>query len=122
MPRALQLALIGEFNSEALAHQAIPTALKLAADNIGTSIEAHWTPTDGIRTESDVAGFDGFWCVPAGPHRSVDGASLAIRYARLNARPFLGTCAGFQHLILEYAQSVLGWSDAEHGELAPQSS
>ncbi|RZA10062.1 MAG: hypothetical protein EOP02_35245, partial [Proteobacteria bacterium] len=32
---------------------------------------------------------------------------------------FLGTCGGFQHAVLEYARNVLGWADAEHGELVP---
>lgn len=42
-----------------------------------------------------------------------------IGAARETGRPFLGTCAGFQHAILEYARAVLGWADAEHGETAP---
>ncbi len=45
----------------------------------------------------------------------------AIQFAREQRRPFLGTCGGFQHAVLEYARNVLGWKDAEHGELAPQS-
>jgi CTP synthase (UTP-ammonia lyase) len=47
------------------------------------------------------------------------GALLAIRYARENRVPFLGTCAGFQHAVIEYAQNVLGWSDAAHAETTP---
>lgn len=64
--------------------------------------------------------FDGFWCVPGSPYRDTDGALRAIRFAREQRRPFLGTCGGFQHAVLEYARNVLGWKDAEHGELAPQ--
>jgi CTP synthase (UTP-ammonia lyase) len=52
------------------------------------------------------------------PYRDTDGAR-AIRFAREQQRPFLGTCGGFQHAVLEYARNVLGWADAEHGELAP---
>src|SRR5690606_14298420 len=33
--------------------------------------------------------------------------------------PFLGTCGGFQHAVLDYARQVLGWADAEHAELNP---
>jgi CTP synthase (UTP-ammonia lyase) len=57
--------------------------------------------------------------VPASPYRSTDGALRAIRFAREQGRPFLGTCGGFQHAVLEYARSVLGWVDAEHAETAP---
>jgi CTP synthase (UTP-ammonia lyase) len=35
--------------------------------------------------------------------------------------PFLGTCGGFQHAVLEHARQVLGWHDAEHAETAPDS-
>lgn len=47
---------------------------------------------------------------------ALEGALIAIRYARENSIPFLGTCGGFQHAILEYARNVLGWSDAAHAE------
>jgi CTP synthase (UTP-ammonia lyase) len=49
----------------------------------------------------------------------MDGALLAIRHARESAVPFLGTCGGFQHAVVEYARNVLGWADAEHAETAP---
>lgn len=49
----------------------------------------------------------------------MDGALRAIRFAREQRRPLLGTCGGFQHAVLEYARNVLGWEDAEHGETSP---
>lgn len=58
--------------------------------------------------------------MPASPYRDADGALRAIRFAREQKRPFLGTCGGFQHAVIEYARNVLGWADAEHGELAPE--
>ncbi len=58
---------------------------------------------------------------PAVPYRNMDGALRAIRFAREARRPFLGTCGGFQHAVVEYARNVLGWSDAEHAETAPGS-
>ena len=72
-----------------------------------------------IEDDSRVDGFDGLWCVPASPYRSTEGALRAIRFAREQGRPFLGTCGGFQHAIIEYARNVLGWADAEHAETAP---
>jgi CTP synthase (UTP-ammonia lyase) len=44
---------------------------------------------------------------------------LAIRHAREQQRPFLGTCGGFQHALIEYARNVLTWSDADHAESSP---
>lgn len=78
-----------------------------------------WIPTDAVGSAARVAEFDGIWCVPGGPYHNMDGALLGIRYARESGTPFLGTCAGFQHAVIEYARNVLLWSDAEHAESSP---
>lgn len=39
--------------------------------------------------------------------------------ARTTGIPLLGTCGGFQHLVLEYARNVLGMVDADHAEYEP---
>lgn len=115
----LHLALIGDYNPDVIAHQAIPVALQQAADALGLKVHLQWLETDTLSATSELQGFDGFWCVPASPYRDTDGALRAIRFAREQRRPFLGTCGGFQHAVLEYARNVLGWADAEHGELVP---
>ncbi|MGB3124437.1 MAG: CTP synthase [Pseudomonas sp.] len=115
----LHLALIGDYNPDVIAHQAIPLALQQAADGLGLSVNVHWLDTDSLTSTTALHTFDGFWCVPSSPYRDTDGALRAIRFAREQRRPFLGTCGGFQHAVLEYARNVLGWADAEHGELAP---
>jgi CTP synthase (UTP-ammonia lyase) len=33
----------------------------------------------------------------------------------------LGTCGGFQHVVIEYARNVLGFADAQHAEYDPGS-
>ena len=45
----------------------------------------------------------------------------AIRHARVTRTPFLGTSAGFQYTILEYARNVLGLSGADHQKTNPKS-
>jgi CTP synthase (UTP-ammonia lyase) len=82
-------------------------------------VDYDWVPTEEIRGPERLTAFDGLWCVPASPYRNTEGALRAITWAREQKRPFLGTCGGFQHVILEYARSVLGWNDAEHAETAP---
>jgi len=116
----LQIGLIGDRNDDVVAHRAIPLALGMAADACGVAIEPVWVPTDEVGTGAALAEFDGLWCVPASPYRSMDGALSAIRVARERHIPFLGTCGGFQHAMIEYARNVLGWADAEHAETAPQ--
>ncbi|VVO81643.1 CTP synthase [Pseudomonas fluorescens] len=117
--RPIRIALIGDYDPQVTAHQAIPVALEMAAEHSGLNVQWQWLATDDIHAETPLHRFDGVWCVPASPYRSMDGALLAIRFAREQRRPFLGTCGGFQHAVLEYARNVLGWSDAEHGETNP---
>lgn len=115
----MKIGLIGDFDASVPAHQAIPKALALAAEALQTKVEFEWIPTEEIKDIEGINQFDGLWCVPASPYKNMDGALLAIKYAREKGVPFLGTCGGFQHAIIEYARNVLGLNDAEHEETAP---
>lgn len=119
--RKIKIGLIGEHDDTVPAHQGIPLSLNGAAKSLGVSIAFEWLSTDQIVSDDSLAGFSGIWCVPATPYRSMDGALLAIQYARENQVPFLGTCGGFQHAIIEYARNVLGWANADHAESSPES-
>jgi CTP synthase (UTP-ammonia lyase) len=115
----IRIGLIGDRNDTVPAHVAIPRALAIASGFLKCAVDFDWVPTEEIRSDQRVAGYDGIWCVPASPYRDMDGALRAIKWAREQGRPFLGTCGGFQHAILEYTRSVLGWTDAVHGETSP---
>lgn len=116
----MRIGLIGDYDSSVTAHRAIPVALRAAFEALPAPTTFEWVPTQEILGESRIAELDAFWCVPASPYRNMDGALCAIRYAREHRRPFLGTCGGFQHAIVEYARNVLGWADADHAETSPQ--
>jgi CTP synthase (UTP-ammonia lyase) len=116
----IAIGLIGDHDESVPAHRAIPLALQRAAQETSLRVRHEWVPTESIASPSRVEAFDGLWCVPASPYRSMEGALLAIRHARERRVPFLGTCGGFQHAVVEYARNVLGWSDAEHAETAPE--
>lgn len=118
---AISIALIGDHDPQVTAHQAIPVALGLIAEQSGCDVQFEWLPTEQIHADTPLQNFDGFWCVPASPYKSEAGALRAIRFAREQQRPFLGTCGGFQHAVLEFSRNVLGWADAEHGETSPDS-
>jgi CTP synthase (UTP-ammonia lyase) len=112
----LTIALIGDYNPSVKAHQAIPRALALASEG---DIDCHceWVHTSTLMGDlSDrLADYDGVWCVPASPYANTLGALNAIRLARQTGRAFLGTCGGFQHAIMEYAEAVWGVA-AAHAE------
>lgn len=117
----LRIGLVGDRNDAVTAHRAMPLALHRAAAEVRVTVEAVWLPTETIVDAEALAAVDALWCVPASPYRSLDGALTAIRFARERAVPFLGTCGGFQHAVVEYARHVLGWADADHAETAPES-
>ncbi|MET8495918.1 CTP synthase C-terminal region-related (seleno)protein [Streptomyces microflavus] len=74
-------------------------------------VEVDWLPTATV-TEA-IGAYDGIWVVPGSPYASQSGALLAIRTARTAGIPYLGTCGGFQHALIEYSRNVLGIEDAE---------
>jgi CTP synthase (UTP-ammonia lyase) len=112
------MGLIGEFNEQNKAHHAIGTALAAASDG---KVETTWVSTNEV-SNGALAEFDGLWCVPGMPYRSADGALTAIKYARSHRIPFLGTSAGFQYALIEYARNVLGFVDADHLKTNPTAS
>src|SRR3954469_4339596 len=118
----LSIGLIGDYSSSVPAHVAIPQALELAADVLGCAVRAEWLPTEQLTGDvaERLAAFVGLWCVPASPYVSMDGALRVIRFAREHGRPFLGTCGGFQHALIEFARNVLGHGGAEHAETSPE--
>ena len=130
----VKIALIGDYSPEVTAHVAIPKALDIAANALKSQkpelqkpelqnidISYDWILTRNI--PSDVTGlladYAAIWCVPASPYENMDGALTAIRYARENNLPFLGSCGGYQHAILEFTRNVLGHADAGHTEIDP---
>ena len=116
--KALQVGLVGDYSAHVTAHRAVPSALRIASAVLGCEVEETWLPTAGLAEKAtiDLSRFQGLWCVPASPYESFDGALRAITYARENNVPFLGTCGGFQHAVIEFARNVLG-RPAEHAEL-----
>ncbi|WP_417836081.1 glutamine amidotransferase-related protein [Thalassospira tepidiphila] len=118
------IALVGDYNPNVTAHQAIPKALDLAVKNLGITVTFDWVATSDIDCPDAqvLDGYNGIWCVPASPYQSFDGALAAIRRARENQIAFLGTCGGYQHAILEYARNVLGLADAANAEIDPDAS
>jgi len=116
--RPARLALVGDRSPAVQAHARIPeilAAIEVASAAAGRSaIDAYWVETGEVAA-TDLAGFDGVWAVPGSPYADLGGMLAAIRFARTNAVPFLGTCGGFQHMLLEWALAVCGL-DVEHAE------
>jgi CTP synthase (UTP-ammonia lyase) len=121
MRKAVRIALVGDFDPTVTAHRAIPQALQISADRLGVEVAPIWVHTATIdpTCAGQFSEYAALWCVPASPYASMSGALWAIRSARELPRPFLGTCGGFQHAVLEYMRHVLGHTVADHAETSP---
>jgi CTP synthase (UTP-ammonia lyase) len=117
---SFRVALVGDYDAAVPAHQAIPVALELAADHHRVRLAWEWLHTSRIGNATEtLRKFDGIWCVPASPYANMQAALDAIRFAREEGKPFLGTCGGFQHALIEYARNLVGLADADHAETNP---
>jgi CTP synthase (UTP-ammonia lyase) len=114
------IALVGDYSPDVTAHRAIPRALGLAVASLGRPLSWQWLHTSALTdAPAQLAPFAAVWVVPASPYANMDGALAAIRFARETKRPFLGTCGGFQHALIEFARHVLGLAAADHAETNP---
>lgn len=122
MSKITKIALIGDFNQEVTAHLAIPRALEITATMNELELDYKWLNTRILigNLEQTLSSFDAIWAVPASPYENMAGALSAIRYARENKIPFLGTCGGYQHAILEFAHNVLNLQNAQSAEVNPE--
>lgn len=114
----IRIGIVGDFDSDFHPHAATNAAIAHVISH-GLPVEARWLPTHSLEPPSALEGFHGLWVAPGSPYKSPLGALSAIRYAREQSVPLLGTCGGFQHIILEYARHVLGFSEAMHAEYDP---
>jgi CTP synthase (UTP-ammonia lyase) len=119
-PRDPWIAVIGDRVEGLDAQDSIGPAVDHAAAALGVGApDLRWFATDRIDLDdpgAPLTGAGAVWCAPGSPYRSLDGALAAIGWAREHEVPFLGTCAGFQHGVLEFARSVLGHTTAAHAE------
>jgi CTP synthase (UTP-ammonia lyase) len=115
----INIALVGDYNDSITAHQAIPLAIGLGADALQVKATFQWVPTEALNGET-LRHCDAIWSVPGSPYQNRQGALTAIQFARRNNVPFLGTCGGYQHAILEYAQHALGFDKADNSEENPE--
>lgn len=115
------IAIVGEYNPEFEPHAATNTAIAHACSALGQHVGSAWISTADLDV-SVIRRYQGLWIAPGSPYRNLERTLQVIRHARENGVPSLGTCGGFQHMILEYARNVLGYQDAQHAEYDPYAS
>ncbi len=113
-----RIALVGDRSANVRAHTRIPVIIDALLGREGIALDPYWIATPDV-SQCDLSGFDAIWLVPGSPYASAEGAFAAVRSAREGRIPFLGTCGGFQHALVEYARDVCGLANVENAEVAP---
>ena len=108
-----KLALVGDRSPTVRAHGRIPTLIDALRTRDGLVLDPYWINS---AEADDLEGFDGIWVVPGSPYRDREKVIAAVATAREHEIPFLGTCGGFQHAILELAESLAGIPNPRHAE------
>lgn len=116
-----RVLLLGEHSPSFPPHAATVEALQHSAAELGVDVEPTWMSTADVSSAWPEE-FDGLWVAPGSPYRSLERTLAAIRVARERNVPCLGTCGGFQHMLIEYARNALGFQDAQHAEYDPYAS
>jgi CTP synthase (UTP-ammonia lyase) len=94
MQRTLKIGIIGDYNPDSRYHIATEEALRHAAAALSVSLTCSWIPTQSLAKSSvgtTLKPFHALWCAPGSPYRSMDGALEAIKFAREQEKPFMGT-------------------------------
>jgi CTP synthase (UTP-ammonia lyase) len=120
----IKLGIMGDFVASNATHIANNEALDHAAKQFGKPFQYEWIETDRIEPEFEtiIHSYHGLLIAPGSPYKSMSGVLKIIEYARTYNIPTLGTCGGFQHMIIEFARNVIGIADADHAESNPYAS
>src|SRR5688572_2901638 len=115
--KRIQIALVGDFNEKIHTLVALNHSIDHARPQLPFELQTTWIPTQRVeKLFSAWHVYHGIWIVPGSPYENDAGVFDVIRKAREENMPLLGTCGGFQYMILEYARNVLGIYQAAHQE------
>jgi CTP synthase (UTP-ammonia lyase) len=115
-----RIALVGDRSASVQAHAKIPGLVETLSIGRPDPIEVYWIHSTAIESAADVAGFDGVWVIPGSPYANSAGVLAAVEGARTAGIPLLGTCGGFQHLLIEFARNVCGLTSVQNAEEFPE--
>ena len=112
------IAVVGEYYEGFEPHEKLNASLEHVKQKFGYNFDYEWVNTLMVEQHGEklLKKYSGIWSAPGSPFLSLEGALYAITFARVNNIPHLGTCAGFQHTIIEFARNVLGIKEAQHEE------
>lgn len=91
--KKIRIGVIGDFDPSRPSHQATDNALAHTCQRFSADFEIIWQPTRELENQGpleDLSNFSGLWGAP-GDHQSSLGMINAIKVAREQEIPYLGT-------------------------------
>jgi CTP synthase (UTP-ammonia lyase) len=101
------ITVLGDHNDDWVTHRALDAALT----QLPEGAHARWSSTDALLDDLG----DGLWVAPGSPYNNDNAVMEAIARARQESVPLLGTCGGFQYILL----SLAGRDLRDHAESTP---
>jgi CTP synthase (UTP-ammonia lyase) len=94
MKDQLRIGIVADYNPKNKYHVATEQSVDHAAKALGITAESVWMDTDTLdndSAETRLAECDAIWAGTSSPYRSMEGALRAIKFAREQRWPFIGT-------------------------------
>ena len=94
MKRPIRIGIVADYDPKNKYHVATEESVAHAAARLQINTNCVWLDTDtldNLAAEARLAALDGIWCGTSSPYRSMHGALRAIRFAREEGVPFVGT-------------------------------
>ncbi len=115
----IEIALVGKYVEHHDSYKSIVEAFIHGGAVNDCKVNVRWVQSDDLTKEniaSKLEGVSGVLVAPGFGGRGIDGKLVAVEYARTQGVPFFGICLGMQCAVIEYAQNVCGWDDANSAE------
>ncbi|MEK6801380.1 MAG: CTP synthase [Nitrospirota bacterium] len=117
----MKLAIIAEYDPNFEPHVHTDAAIVHAASALGLDVQSEWISSVDAHITT-LSEFNAIWLAPGSPYQNLSRTLDAIRFAREQNVATLGTCGGYQHMVIEFARNVAGIRDAQHAEYDPYAS
>lgn len=134
MTKSVEIALVGKYTSQQDTYTSIVKSLEHAGLESNRRVLIKYIDSSDLEKNNekhDPVKYHEAWqalckadgiLVPGGfGIRGTEGMICAAEWARLNRRPFLGICLGFQCAVIEYSRNVLNLKDATSAEFKKES-
>ena len=128
----VKIGIVGKYTGSLDTYLSVVKALIHSCVEVCRRLDITWIESEQLEEEykeKDPEKFAAAWSVlgeqdgiliPGGfGDRGVMGKAAAAGFCRRSKKPFLGVCLGMQVAVIDFAQNVLGWKDANSEEFNP---